>query len=174
MGRHFARRLSTNCIFPPSAFFSGGNPDLQPEQAKNTEVGANWERGNHRASLVLYNNVVTDLIEFRPPTYAPVNVSKALLRGATLTYDGRFSEWGGGRCRRFPRSEKRGRRAEQGQSTGPPLHTTDEQLHQPNAWQLGFARRVATGRQSLRRPGQHQSSRWLRSGQPVCRLSPAT
>ncbi|EXI82030.1 MAG: Outer membrane cobalamin translocator [Candidatus Accumulibacter appositus] len=95
-GTAFRAPTFNELYFPSSAFFSGGNPDLQPEQSKNTELGANWERGNHRASLVLYNNNVSDLIEFRPPTYAPVNVSKAVLRGATLTYDGRFSEWRAG------------------------------------------------------------------------------
>ncbi|WP_313951888.1 TonB-dependent receptor domain-containing protein [Accumulibacter sp.] len=109
-GTAFRAPTFNELYFPPSNFFSGGNPDLQPEQAKNTEVGANWERGDHRASVVLYNNDVTDLIEFRPPTYAPVNVSKALLRGATLTYDGRFSEWGAGVVVDFldPRNEDGG------------------------------------------------------------------
>ena len=106
-GTAFRAPTFNELYYPPSAFFSGGNPDLKPEQAKNTEVGANWESGAHRAAVVLYNNDITDLIEFRPPTYAPVNVSKALLRGATLTYDGRFSEWGVGVAVDFldPRNE---------------------------------------------------------------------
>jgi len=95
-GTAFRAPTFNELYFPASGFFAGGNPDLKPEQAKNAEVGANWERGNHRFSAVFYHNDVTDLIEFRPPTYAPVNVSKALLRGATLSYDGRFSDWGMG------------------------------------------------------------------------------
>jgi vitamin B12 transporter len=59
MERRFARRPSTNCIFPRAAFFAGGNPDLKPEQAKNTEVGANWERGNHRFSAVFYTTMMS-------------------------------------------------------------------------------------------------------------------
>lgn len=104
------RAPSFNELYYP--FF--GNPDLKPERAKNTEVGINWERGNHRFSTVLYNNDLTDLIDFRPqprpPFFAPVNVSKALLRGATLTYDGRFSEWGLGIAVDFldPRNEEQG------------------------------------------------------------------
>jgi len=107
--------------------FAGGNPNLKPETAKNTEVGVNWEQANQRASVVLYNNQVSDLIEFRPPTFAPVNVSKALLRGATLTYDGRFAEWAAGVALDFldPRNEENGpnngnrlaRRAEQQMSS---------------------------------------------------------
>ncbi|MBE2257475.1 MAG: TonB-dependent receptor [Rhodobacteraceae bacterium] len=126
-GTAFRAPTFNELYFPASGFFAGGNPDLQPEQSKNTEVGANWERGAHRFSAVFYNNDVTDLIEFRPPTYAPVNVSKALLRGATLTYDGRFSEWGLGVVVDFldPRNEADGpnkgnrlaRRAEQQMSS---------------------------------------------------------
>ena len=109
-GTAFRAPTFNELYFPPSAFFAGGNPDLKPEKAKNTEVGANWERGAHRLSAVFYNNDITDLIEFRPPTYAPVNVSSALLRGATLTYDGRFSEWGLGVVLDFldPRNEEDG------------------------------------------------------------------
>ena len=105
------RAPTFNELYFPSLFgFAGGNPDLKPETAKNTEAGVNWEQGSHRASAVVYHNQVTDLIEFRPPTFTPVNVSKALLRGATLTYDGRFSEWGAGVALDFldPRKEGNG------------------------------------------------------------------
>lgn len=74
-----------------------GNVNLQAETAKNTEAGLNWERGNHRFSAVVYNNVVSELIQNGPaPAYAPSNISQALLRGATLSYDGRFADWASG------------------------------------------------------------------------------
>lgn len=122
------RAPTFNELYFPSLFgFAGGNPNLKPETAKNTEVGVNWEQGGHRASAVFYHNQVTDLIEFRPPTFVPVNVSKALLRGATLTYDGRFSAWAAGVALDFlnPRNEEDGpnkgnrlaRRAEQQMSS---------------------------------------------------------
>ncbi|MEF8697819.1 MAG: TonB-dependent receptor [Candidatus Accumulibacter sp. UW26] len=107
-----------------------GNPDLKPETAKNTEVGVNWERGDHRFSAVMFNNDLSDLIEtieVQPFTYAPVNVSQARLRGATLTYDGRFTDWAAGIAVDFldPRNEEDGpnhgnqlaRRAEQQMSS---------------------------------------------------------
>lgn len=126
-GTAFRAPTFNELYFPKSFFFAGGNPNLKPETAKNTEIGVNWEQGSHRASAVVYNNDLTDLIEFRPPTFAPVNVSKALLRGATLTYDGRFSDWGAGVALDFldPRNEENGpnngnrlaRRAEQQMSS---------------------------------------------------------
>ena len=104
-----------------------GNPDLKPETAKNAEVGVNWERGSHRFSAVFYHNDLTNLIQLRPPTYAPVNVSQALLRGATFTYDGRFAHWALGVAFDLldPRNEEQGpnngnrlaRRAEQQMSS---------------------------------------------------------
>jgi vitamin B12 transporter len=126
-GTAFRAPTFNELYFPKSFFFAGGNPNLKPETAKNTEIGVNWEQGSQRASVVVYNNDLTDLIEYRPPTFAPVNVSKALLRGATLTYDGRFSEWGAGVALDFldPRNEENGpnngnrlaRRAEQQMSS---------------------------------------------------------
>lgn len=95
-GTAFRAPTFNELYFPPSAFFAGGNPDLKPERAKNTEFGVNWERAGQRLGAVLYYNSVSDLIEFRPPTFAPVNVSEALLRGATLTWDGRFPGWSAG------------------------------------------------------------------------------
>ena len=71
-----------------------GNGNLNPETSSNTEVGFNWASGDHRFFGVVYNNEVSDLIQTGPaPMYAPENISKALLRGASLTYDGRISNW---------------------------------------------------------------------------------
>jgi len=95
-GTAFRAPTFNELYFPASAFFAGGNPDLKPERAKNAEIGVNWERAGQRLGAILYHNSVSDLIEFRPPTFAPVNVSKALLRGATLTWDGRFPGWSAG------------------------------------------------------------------------------
>jgi vitamin B12 transporter len=77
-GTAFRAPTFNELYFPALFGFAGGNPDLKPETAKNTEAGVNWEQGSHRASAVVYHNQVTDLIEFRPPTSRPVNVSKAL------------------------------------------------------------------------------------------------
>ena len=126
-GTAFRAPTFNDLYFPGFGGFAKGNPDLEPERARNTEVGVNWEEGSHRASAVLYNNKLSDLIQPRPPTFAPVNVSKALLRGVTLTYDGRFVDWAAGVALDFldPRNEENGpnegnqlpRRAEQQMSS---------------------------------------------------------
>jgi vitamin B12 transporter len=74
----------------------GGNPDLKPEEAKNTEAGLTWEKGAHLVSLVYFHNRVTNLIIWQPtpPPYGRnENVGKALLEGVTLAYRGTFDKW---------------------------------------------------------------------------------
>lgn len=95
-GTAFRAPTFNELYFPASGFFAGGNPDLKPETAKSSELGVNWERAGQRLGAIFYYNSISDLIEFRPPSFAPVNVSKALLRGATLTWDGRFPGWSAG------------------------------------------------------------------------------
>ncbi|MEI7430245.1 MAG: TonB-dependent receptor [Betaproteobacteria bacterium] len=74
-----------------------GNPDVRPELAKNNEVGATWEQGPHRFSAVYFRNKVSDLIvsTLQPDkvTYLATNVGHATLKGTTLSYAGRFSDW---------------------------------------------------------------------------------
>jgi vitamin B12 transporter len=53
-GTAFRAPTFNELYFPASFFFAGGNPDLKPERARNTELGVNWEQGGHRASAVIY------------------------------------------------------------------------------------------------------------------------
>jgi vitamin B12 transporter len=73
-----------------------GNPDLEPETAKNKEIALHYEAGAHHASITAYQNDVRNLIdwEFDLNTflYQPQNVNKARLRGVTLAYEGRLWE----------------------------------------------------------------------------------
>ena len=74
----------------------GGNPDLKPEEAKNTEAGLTWEKGAYLASIIYYHNSVKDLIIWQPtpfPYGRNENVGKALLEGVTLTWQGSFDAW---------------------------------------------------------------------------------
>jgi vitamin B12 transporter len=67
----------------------GGNANLRPELARNSEAGITWEQGPHRFSAIYFNNKISDLIVGYPLT----NVSHATLKGTTLSYAGRFSDW---------------------------------------------------------------------------------
>ncbi|MDR1351143.1 MAG: TonB-dependent receptor [Zoogloeaceae bacterium] len=74
----------------------GGNPDLKPEEAKNSEIGVVWEQGAHRASALYYRNRVKNLIAYMCDALwncKNENVNKALLEGVTLAYAGQFGAW---------------------------------------------------------------------------------
>lgn len=78
--------------FPPFGCF-GGNPNLKPESALNREAGLVWETLPQRASLVYFDNKVTDLIVW---TNQPFNVGRAHLKGTTASYDATYGPWASG------------------------------------------------------------------------------
>ncbi len=117
--------------FPPFGCF-GGNPNLRPEQARNREIGVNWDRGAHRASLVAYDNRVQDLIVW---SNQPFNVGNARLRGATLSYGWSAGDWEGAAALDWLRARD--------ETTGLPLiRRADRQLavhvsRRLGAWKVG-------------------------------------
>lgn len=63
-------------------FFPGtGNPDLQPERGRSTEVGAELSRGPWRLDLVAFANRQRDLIDLDFTTFRNVNVGQAKSHG---------------------------------------------------------------------------------------------
>lgn len=63
------------------------NPLLKPEEGKNAELGLDWTQGVHHAKLIRFDNRISNLISSPAPTYLPVNVDKARIKGWTLGYD---------------------------------------------------------------------------------------
>ncbi|MDM0103853.1 TonB-dependent receptor [Variovorax sp. J22R24] len=73
-------------------YFPGfGNPALQPEEGKNTDVGITWTQGVHTVKLVGYDNKVRGFITNET---LPQNIPRARIQGATLSYDGQFGNVG--------------------------------------------------------------------------------
>ena len=97
--------MPTVC-FPPFGCF-GGNPNLRPEAARNQEAGLTWESGPHRASLVHFDNRISDLIVWAAQ---PFNVGTASLKGTTLSYDFNDADWqaGGSYTNQKPRDADSG------------------------------------------------------------------
>jgi vitamin B12 transporter len=80
-------RIASGTAFKAPSFnqlyFPGfGNVNLKPEEARNQEVGLNWERGGQRASLTWFDNRITNLIGGFPV----VNIGKARITGTSLAY----------------------------------------------------------------------------------------
>ena len=86
-----------NDLYFPLSFGFRGNPNLKPESSRNAEAAVHWEQGLQHVSLTVYRNDVEDLITFAtiPGTFdsTMVNISSALLKGATLAYDGRIGDF---------------------------------------------------------------------------------
>ena len=79
--------------FPDNPPYGGGNPELKPETSRNREAGIHYDTAATSASLTVYRNIVSNLIQWRPDdpsdpwnfSWHPDNVGKARLQGATLT-----------------------------------------------------------------------------------------
>ncbi|MDP1525494.1 MAG: TonB-dependent receptor [Rhodocyclaceae bacterium] len=69
------------------------NPALQPETARNLEIGVAREVGLHTLSWVAYNNRVRDMIDYDAGTTSYRNISRARLRGWTLSAQGSSGAW---------------------------------------------------------------------------------
>ncbi len=69
------------------------NPALQPERARNVELGITREIGLHTVSWVAYRNRVSNMIDFDLATSSYRNISNARLRGWTLTAQGTSGPW---------------------------------------------------------------------------------
>ena len=73
-------------------YFPGfGNPLLQPERGRNTDVGVSWAAAGQEVKLVRFDNRIRG---FQTNTTLPVNIPKARIEGWTLGYDGKFDALG--------------------------------------------------------------------------------
>lgn len=80
-------RIATGTAFKAPSFnqlyYPGyGNINLKPEEARNQELGLNWERGGQHAALTRFDNRITNLIVGSPVT----NTGKARITGTSLAY----------------------------------------------------------------------------------------
>jgi vitamin B12 transporter len=86
-GTSFVAPSFNQLYFPTSATFKG-NPLLQPERGRNTDIGLTWSESGHTVKWVRYLNKITDIIV--TVGISPVNVSSARLQGTSLSYVGNF------------------------------------------------------------------------------------
>ncbi len=70
-----------------------GNPDLQPEESKNLNIGLSGEADTWRWTVDLFENRVDDLISFDSATFLPGNIDTARLRGGEITATTTFAGW---------------------------------------------------------------------------------
>ena len=146
-------------------YFPGfGNPALQPERGKNTDVGVTWAANGQEVKLVRYDNKIRG---FMTNTTLPVNIPRARIDGWTLGYEGAFDALA---LRASvdvldPRNELNGRqlprRAKQQLTAG-----ADYTM---GAWRFGGSR--APRRRPLRRRREHLAAARLYDGRCLRRLA---
>jgi vitamin B12 transporter len=106
---HWMARASIGTAFHAPSFndlywpldlvnFYQGNPTLKPEQGRNREIGLSYEGGGTLASVTLYRNAVSNLIDFVPgtaPTFIGTmgNIGQATIKGASFQYQRHAGAW---------------------------------------------------------------------------------
>lgn len=71
----------------------GGNPNLEPEESKTTELGLRIAKGNQRFGASLFHTDVDSLITYDSDANQMVNVGEARMRGLELQYAFATSAW---------------------------------------------------------------------------------
>jgi len=88
-------------------FITGGNPTLQPETSRTSELGLSYRRADWGTAVNLYETRVDDLIEWKQTVisggagpgiattydWQPENVSSARMRGLELSGQARWLDW---------------------------------------------------------------------------------
>jgi vitamin B12 transporter len=80
---------SFNQLYWPNNGFGGGNPNLQPETAKNRELGLEWSRGGARVAWTHFDNHIRNLISGWPAT----NIGRARISGDSLEGSHTWGPW---------------------------------------------------------------------------------
>lgn len=88
-GTAFNAPTINQLYFPMDAFGDVGNPNLKPEESRNTEASIRFNNSKRDIKLTAYHNKVTNLIDwqFNNTTFltSPVNIANATLKGLSLS-----------------------------------------------------------------------------------------
>ncbi len=77
---------------PPLPLFAG-NPNLQAEQSRSSELGFSFTGQNSAFSIAGYRTDIDDLIAFQGENFAAVNVANANIEGIEAVYQWQTEHW---------------------------------------------------------------------------------
>jgi len=69
----------------------GANPNLKPEQSRNSELGLHYENNEQRLNAVYFDNRIRDLI-VADSSWVMQNLNEARINGLELGYNGQFGD----------------------------------------------------------------------------------
>lgn len=75
------------------AFFFSGNPDLQPEESENMELGIRTVLANTALQVTAFQNRLSDLIASNATFDSLINISRADIRGLEFSANRTVSDW---------------------------------------------------------------------------------
>jgi vitamin B12 transporter len=89
------RAPSMNDLYDPGyGGFYAGNPALEPEQSRSSEIGLELTPSDRqRFKMNVYSTRVNDLISFTGFQNQAINIAHAKLDGAELSYEARVGAW---------------------------------------------------------------------------------
>ena len=126
------RAPTFNELYYPDTGWGGGNPALEPEHSRNMEAALRYfVAGGQQLDLVYFDNRTHNLISGWPP----VNVNKARINGAELSYAGHFGGTGvkAALTSQNPRDDTTGTQLDRRAK----LHDSLGITQQFGAWQVG-------------------------------------
>jgi len=89
-----------NDLYWPIGPFGFGNPNLEPEESENYELGFSGNYDAWRWELSVYQNHIDNLIQWAPANdpmnpfaWTPTNVSTAKIKGGELVVSGQLAGW---------------------------------------------------------------------------------
>ncbi|OOG23786.1 TonB-dependent receptor [Thioalkalivibrio denitrificans] len=88
-GTAFRAPTFNDLYFP----FGVGNPDLDPERARNVEAGLEYARNGHRLGVNVFENRIRDLIVFDAATFTMQNIDRARITGVEADWQWREGHW---------------------------------------------------------------------------------
>lgn len=93
-GQGFRAPTMNELYDPGYGGWYAGNPDLDPERSRSSELGLEFTPGgNQRFKASLYSTRVNDLISFTGPQSQAINVAHAAIDGAELSWDVKAGDW---------------------------------------------------------------------------------
>ncbi|MBS0462185.1 MAG: TonB-dependent receptor [Proteobacteria bacterium] len=92
------RAPSFDELYSPGFFgFYSGNPNLHPERSQNWEAGVEFKPSSeHTVTLSAWRTRVRDLISFDGANFSAINIARAALDGAELSYRYTHGSWSAG------------------------------------------------------------------------------
>lgn len=96
-GTAFKAPTMNELYFPTTPGVGGGNSNLKPEEARNSELSLRFQQSASHARLTYFQNRITNLIEWTtdPVTYysTPANVGQAKIEGVELAAGTAIGNW---------------------------------------------------------------------------------